>query len=98
MANKYLEKILGKEGFFMKVLVYPHQILREHTLATGAGADRFSAGMRKPFGKPKGRAAIVHAGDRIILLKINKNQLNVGKEALHRATTKLPTPCKIIVE
>lgn len=98
VANKYLEKTLGKEGFFMKVLVYPHQILREHSLATGAGADRFSSGMRKPFGKPKGRAAIVHAGDRLMLLKINRNQLDVGKEALHRAITKLPTPCKIIIQ
>jgi len=98
VANKYLEKVLGKDGFFMKVLVYPHQILREHSMATGAGADRFSMGMRKAFGKPKGRAVIAYSGTNIFLLKLDKSQINVGKEALRRATTKLPTPCKIIVQ
>ncbi len=49
VANKYLEKVIGIDNYFFKLLVYPHQVLREHTLATGAGADRFSMGMRKAF-------------------------------------------------
>jgi len=98
VANKYIERTLGKEGFFIKILKYPHQILREHSLATGAGADRFSMGMRKAFGKPKGRAAIVHSGETLMLIKVNKDQVKIAKEALRRSSTKLPTPCKIIVE
>jgi large subunit ribosomal protein L10e len=98
VANKYLEKALGKEGFFMKVLKYPHQILREHSLATGAGADRFSMGMRKAFGKPKGRAVVAYSGETLMVVKVNKNQVEIAKEALRRSSTKLPTPCKIIVE
>ena len=97
-SNKHLEKTLTSENYFMKMLLFPHQVLREHTLATGAGADRFSMGMRKSFGKPKGRAAVVKKGQRIITLKLDKKYLKDGKLALHRANLKLPTTCKIIVE
>ncbi len=96
-ANKHLEKFVGLENFFMKLLVYPHQVLREHTLATGAGADRFSMGMRLAFGKPKGRAVITYPGERIFLLKVDKANIAHGKKALHRAVQKLPGSCKIIV-
>lgn len=98
VANKYLEKTLGVENYFMKLLVYPHQILREHTLATGAGADRFSMGMRKAFGRPKGRAVITKDGMRLFVLKLNKNNVDHGKNAFRRAKTKLPSTCKILVE
>ncbi len=97
-SNKYLEKILTPENYFIKILLFPHQVLREHTLATGAGADRFSMGMRKSFGKPKGRAAIVRRGQRIMTLKLNKKDIKDGKLALHRADIKLSTTCKVIVE
>ncbi|MBD3156189.1 MAG: 50S ribosomal protein L16 [Candidatus Aenigmarchaeota archaeon] len=97
-ANKFLEKKITPENYFMKILVYPHQILREHTLATGAGADRFSMGMRKSFGRPKGRAAVVDKGQKIITLKLDKKNLKFGKRALERASDKLPTPCRIVIE
>ena len=97
-SNKHLEKILTVENYFMKMLLFPHQVLREHTLATGAGADRFSMGMRKSFGKPKGRAAIVRKGQRMITLRLDKKHVKDGKLALHRANLKLPTTCKIVVE
>ncbi len=97
-SNKLLEKKLTPENYFMKVLLFPHQVIREHTLATGAGADRFSTGMRLAFGRPKGRAAIVEKGQRIFTLKLDKKNLKIGKLALHRAHLKLPTTCKIVVE
>ncbi len=98
VTNKLLERKLGKENFFLKILVYPHHVLREHSLATGAGADRFSSGMRKSFGKPSGRAAQVRKGQELIWLKLNKKNLDVGRKALKRANTKLPTPCRIKME
>jgi large subunit ribosomal protein L10e len=58
-ASKRLEKLLGVEGFFLKVLVFPHHVIRENPLATGAGADRFQTGMRQSFGRPIGQAARV---------------------------------------
>jgi large subunit ribosomal protein L10e len=97
-ANKFLEKKITPENYFMKILVYPHQILREHTLATGAGADRFSMGMRKSFGRPKGRAAVVNKGQKIITLRLDGKNLKLGKTALERASKKLPTPCRIIIK
>ena len=96
--NKHLEKIVLPDNYFAKMLVYPHQVIREHTLATGAGADRFSMGMRKAFGRPKGRAAVVNPGQRIITVRVNKKHIEQAKIALHRANLKLPTTCKIIVE
>src|SRR3990167_6420938 len=56
-SNKLLESYLGLNGFHMKVKVYPYHVLREHALASGAGADRFSSGMAHSFGKPIGLAA-----------------------------------------
>ena len=48
--------------FRLKVRRYPHQILREHKMATGAGADRISDGMRRAFGKPVGHAVRAQIG------------------------------------
>ena len=39
-VNKSLIANIGKDNYFFKILIYPHQVLREHKLATGAGADR----------------------------------------------------------
>lgn len=97
-ANKHLENSLGSENYFLKVLLYPHQIIREHTLATGAGADRFSMGMRKAFGRPKGRAAVVSPGKRILRVSVNKKHIPDAKMALKRADHKISTTCKVEIE
>lgn len=98
VSNKFLERAINPDNYFLKILVYPHHVLREHSLATGAGADRFSSGMRKAFGKPKGRAARVKRGQKIMWLRLNKKDLAVGRKALKRADLKLPTPCRIEVK
>ena len=97
VANKLLEKAIA-DNYSLKVLVYPHQILREHSMASGAGADRFSSGMSHSFGKPSGLAAIVKRDQSIMLLKLNKKDLVIGRKALKRASSKLPITCRIIVE
>ena len=58
-ANRHLSTDAGKMGFYMKLRVYPHEVLRENKQATGAGADRVSSGMRRAFGKNVGTAARV---------------------------------------
>jgi large subunit ribosomal protein L10e len=58
-ASKHLNNTVGAESYLLKVLVYPHHVIRENALATGAGADRFQTGMRKAFGKPVSTAAQV---------------------------------------
>jgi large subunit ribosomal protein L10e len=96
IATKYLTKHIGENEFFLKILVYPHHILRENSMATGAGADRFSEGMRHSFGKPIGQAARVRAGQRIMVVNAPENSRDIVKEALSRAIKKLPGNCKIV--
>ena len=97
-AGKYAMKKIGGNNFKLKVRIYPHHILREHKMAVGAGADRISQGMRKAFGKPVGRAAQVFPGTKIMSIWIRPEHFEFGKEALRRASQKLPTPTRIIVE
>jgi large subunit ribosomal protein L10e len=94
-ATKYLTKKLG-ENFFMKILIYPHHVLRENPLATGAGADRFSEGMAHAFGKPIGTAARVASWQSVIMVRAPAGKDADVKEALRRAARKLPGACRIV--
>lgn len=94
-ATKYLAKNLGEQGFFLKILVYPHHVIRENAMATGAGADRFSQGMRHSFGKPIGQAALVYEGQKILTVRAPENSEEVVKETLRRVSRKLPGSCRI---
>jgi large subunit ribosomal protein L10e len=94
-----MEKNISKgQTFFMKVRVFPHHVLRENALATGAGADRFQSGMRQSFGKPVGTAARVRAGQKVFEVRVNKGSIPTAKLALKKAAYKLPTPCRISIE
>jgi len=97
-ANRLLTKNAGANNYYMKIRTYPHNVLRENKLATGAGADRISSGMRAAFGKAVGTAARVHPGQAIITLKVPVSAVAAAKEALWSASLKLPTPCYIVVE
>ncbi len=90
VANRYLEKNLGRAGFHLKLLVYPHHILRENPLASGAGADRMSTGMKKSFGKSVGLAARIFKQQAILRVGVEKGQEAVAKEALKRSSSKFP--------
>ncbi len=98
VAHKYLEKKIGTSNYFLKILTYPHHVIREKPIATGAGADRYSQGMRLAFGKPAGTACQVRKGQRIVMIKINKENLELAKKALKRFSSKLPTPTSIEIE
>ncbi len=95
---KLLEKTLGKQGFHLKMRVYPHHVLRENPLASGAGADRMSTGMKHSFGKTIGIAAQVKEGQTIMAARVNKEHLVVAKKALQRAGYKLPCKTQVLVE
>ena len=94
-----LEKKLGKNvNFFLKIRVFPHHVLRENALATGAGADRYQQGMRQSFGKPISTAAQIRKNQKILEIRINTPSLNIAKNALKKAMPKMPTPCKILIQ
>jgi large subunit ribosomal protein L10e len=96
-ANRVMTKT-GVMNYHLKILIYPHNVLRENKQATGAGADRVSQGMRSAFGKNVGLAARVYPGTRIILLRTNKTQFTKAKEALRKAGMKMPTPTRIVIQ
>jgi large subunit ribosomal protein L10e len=94
-SNRLLQKRIGKNGWLMKIRMYPHHILRENPLASGAGADRMSTGMAHSFGKPIGIAAQVRKGQVIFQVETSKNFIPIAKESLRRAATKIPCSCII---
>jgi large subunit ribosomal protein L10e len=94
-ANRYLTKKLGPEHYFLWIRPYPHQILREKKMMAVAGADRIQEGMRRSFGKPFALAARVKPGQPILTLEVDYQHLDIAKNALRRASMKLPTPCKL---
>ncbi len=97
-ANRLMEKKAGEESYYLKLRVYPHQILRENPIALGAGADRISDGMRKAFGRPVGLAARVSPGKKILTIRTKEEFYNQAKEAMRRARMKLPIPAKVRIE
>jgi large subunit ribosomal protein L10e len=98
MANRYLMKETGKNGYHLKILTFPHHILRENAMATGAGADRYQTGMRGSFGRPVGYAARVKEDQAIMTVLVYTNKESIAREALRRAKMKLPIPCYSTIE
>ena len=98
VGHKFLETKVGPTNYFMKILVYPHQVLREKPIATGAGADRYSQGMAHAFGKPAGTAVVTKSGQKLMELRINKQHLELGKIALRKIGLRISTPIRIQVE
>ena len=96
-ANRYLQAKLGN-AYRLKLRLYPHNILRENKIATGAGADRISQGMRGAFGTPVSQAARVHPGMKVMTVFTQRDHISLAKEALRKAGMKLPTPNRLIVE
>ena len=96
--NRALESKLGLSNYKFIIRVYPHHILREHKMLTGAGADRMSSGMSLSFGKPVGVAAQVKAGEEIIVIGVEKNGLEIAKEAIRKIKAKLPCSTTLKIE
>jgi len=97
-TNKVLFDNVGETEYLLQVCIYPHVVLRENKMIATAGADRLQEGMRRAFGKPTGRAAIVGAGQPILNVYVKSQGLEHAKEALRVGATKLPTPCSVLIE
>lgn len=96
-ANRVMEKFVGRDNFMMKVVPYPHQVVREHKRVNVAQADRFQEGMKKAYGKPTFVAARVKRNQTIIVAEVDQDGIEDAKTALKRASAKFPSPCRIIV-
>ncbi len=96
--NKVLESTLGTGMYFLKVRIFPHHVLRDNPIATGAGADRYQTGMRLSFGRPHSTAAQVKKGQKVIEVRVSPGKEDVAKKALKVASSKVPVPCSIVFE
>ncbi len=97
-SNRYLHTKIGRMNYHLKIMTYPHHVLRENKMAVGAGADRVQDGMRRSFGKPVSTAARVKANQSIITVRLKKESIKVAKDALRRAAMKMPMPCRIDIK
>jgi large subunit ribosomal protein L10e len=85
--------------YYFAVKVYPHHILRENKMLTGAGADRMQTGMTQSFGKTIGRAAFIKPNQIIFLIAVNSEKaLQVTRTAIGKIKAKLPCSTRILVE
>jgi len=89
-ANKTLEKTTGESGYFSKLRIYPHVLLRENKMIAAAGADRLQEGMRRAFGKALSLGARVKRGQCIMEMHVKKEHVEAAKKALKGACVKLP--------
>ena len=89
-ANKRLEKTTGEGGYFSRLRIYPHILLRENKMIATAGADRLQEGMRRAFGKAVSLAARVKIGQCIMEMEVKKEHVEAATKALKAACVKLP--------
>ena len=97
-VQRALDRVMAKTDYHFKIRVYPHHHLRENPLASGAGADRMSTGMKKSFGKVIGLAAQVRKNQEIMEVKVKPENLLKAKNALQKGNFKLPKKCVVQVK
>lgn len=97
VGNRRLEINLGNNYYFI-VRVYPHHALRENKMLVGAGADRMQTGMQKSFGKVIGVAAQIKRDQPIFSVFVDKKGVEIAKEALKVANSRLPKRFNVIVK
>ena len=94
--NRFLQVQMGKE-FYLAVPIYPHHILRENKMLTGAGADRMQTGMSRAFGKTMGRAALVKVNQILYVIGVKNAKHEVEARKLIKSV-KARLPCKVSVK
>ncbi|MEM4244897.1 MAG: 50S ribosomal protein L16, partial [Candidatus Nanoarchaeia archaeon] len=77
-------------NFRLKLKLYPHHVLRENKMLTGAGADRMQSGMQHAFGRPVGLAARVKKGQVVFSAEVDSDGVDVARNALAMAKPRLP--------
>jgi len=96
-SNRVLSEKLAN-NYHLKIMPFPHVVLRENKMIFGAHADRLQDGMRNAFGKAIGLAARVKIGQSLIVANVNKDGLELAKLALKRGSAKFPTPCHVVIK
>lgn len=97
VINRTIEKKL-KGDYYFTISAYPHHILRENKMLSGAGADRMQSGMKHSFGKVVGIAARLSAGSKIFSVACNKEAIPLIRVAFTKVKAKIPGRKSIVVE
>ncbi len=96
VVQRTLAKLIGRDEYHFQIRVYPHHVMRENAMISGAGADRLQTGMRHSFGKPTGKAARVKRNQIVFSVKVkSKKDAETAMAALKKTVAKLPTSCSI---
>ena len=91
LAKQRLEKAVSRSGYKMVIWPYPHHVLREHkTPGVASKAERLSKGMRHAFGRPIGRAARVHKGDKVVSVFTSEKNIETVKTIFKSVIPRLP--------
>jgi large subunit ribosomal protein L10e len=96
-ANRLLDEKL-KGSYYFLVAVYPHHILRENKMLTGAGADRMQTGMQLSFGTAVGIAAQIGKNKSLFEIYCTKETVPFVRKVLDKIKTKLPGEKTVTVE
>ncbi len=94
-VNNHMEKKMAGKYLFV-IFPYPHWVVRENKMLSGAGADRLQKGMRRAFGKPTHRAAPIYEGEAVAAIFVNgKAGVEEAKEAFRKGKNKLSGSWKV---
>ncbi len=101
-CRMFVNKAMDKEApgnYYFVVKVFPHHILRENKIASGAGADRLSSGMTRSFGVTIGRAAIVPPGKPVFIIYCaNEKAAQAAKTTLEKVKPKITCRNRVIFQ
>jgi large subunit ribosomal protein L10e len=98
LVNRQLQGRFGSKGYRFIINQFPHHILRENKMLTGAGADRMQSGMKHAFGKAMGSAAQLKKGSTIFTVHCTEEGLNFAKKALEKTKPRVAGKVTIKIE
>ena len=90
VINRRLQEGLGQKAYYLRLLLYPHHVLRENKMLSGAHADRLQTGMAHSFGRTVGLAVRAKEGKALFSIKVLNNGIESARKALRLATPRLP--------
>ncbi len=90
VINRRLNELLGLNNYLFLLRAYPHHVLRENKMITGAGADRVQTGMQRAFGKAVGIACQLRKNQPLFTVYCAKEDALKAKQALMSARPRMP--------
>lgn len=89
LVNRQLQTKFGAKGYKFTINQFPHHVLRENKMLTGAGADRMQSGMKHSFGKAMGTAAQLKEGTTILTAYVPEDGVQFAKKALEKTKPRI---------